>query len=75
MSFWKRNVDQIITSNGFPLLTHAGSVRHEQMEERTGELYLKFDEGRKRQEAAHADQQDEADLKALETKLKRRLKK
>jgi hypothetical protein len=75
MAFWKQNVDQIITSNGFPLLTHAGSISHEQMEERTGELYLLFDQDRKKREAAEADQQDEADLKALETKLKRRPKK
>ena len=72
MVFWKQNVDQIITSNGFLLLTHAGSISHEQMEARTGELYLKFDQDRKKQEASQADQQDEADLKALETKLKRR---
>jgi hypothetical protein len=75
MAFWKGNVDQIITSNGFPLLTHAGAISHDQMEEHTGELYLKFDQDRKRQEAIQADQQDEADLKALETKLKRRPKK
>ena len=75
MAFWKQNVDQIITSNGFPLLKHAGSISHEQMEERTGELYLKFDQDRKRQEAIQADQEDEADLQALETKLKRRPKK
>lgn len=75
MAFWKQNVDQIITSNGFPLLTHAGTVSHEQMEARTGELYLKFDQDRKRQEALQADQQDEADLRALEIKIKRRPKK
>jgi hypothetical protein len=75
MAFWKGNVDQIITSNGFPLLTHAGSISHEQMEERTGELYLQFDQDRQKREAAEADQQDEADLKALETKIKRRPKK
>lgn len=74
MAFWKQNVDQIITSNGFPLLSHAGTIGHEQMEVHTGELYLKFDQDRKRQEAIQADQQDEADLKALETKLKRRPK-
>jgi hypothetical protein len=74
IAFWKQNVDQIITSNGFPLLTHAGSISHEQMEARTGELYLKFDQDRKKQEAIQADQQDEADLTALETKLKRRPK-
>ena len=72
MSFWKQNVDQIITSNGFPLLTHAGSISHEQMEARTGELYQQFDQGRKRVEALEADQQDEADLQALESRIKRR---
>ena len=75
MDFWKQNVDQIITSNGFPLLTHAGSISHEQMEERTGKLYLKFNQDRKGQEAIQADQQDEADLKALENKIKKRSKK
>jgi hypothetical protein len=72
MAFWKQNVDQIITTNGFPLLTHAGSISHEQMEERTAELYLDFDASRKKQEAAAADQADDADLKALETKIKKR---
>jgi hypothetical protein len=75
MAFWKQNVDQIITSNGFPLLTHAGAISHEQMETRTGALYRKFDQDRKKQEAIQADQQDEADLTALETKIKRRPKK
>ena len=74
MAFWKQNVDQIITSNGFPLLTHAGSISHEQMEAHTGELYLKFDQGRKKQEAMQADQQDEAELKALENALEHRSK-
>ncbi|MBF5003406.1 virulence RhuM family protein [Diaphorobacter caeni] len=75
MAFWKQNVDQIITSNGFPLLTHTGSISNGQMEARTGELYLQFDRDRKRAEAIAADQQDEAELQALETKIKRRPKK
>ena len=74
MAFWKQNVDQIITSNGFPLLAHAGSISHEQMEVHTGELYLKFDRDRKKRDATEADQQDEADLNALETRIKRRPK-
>ena len=74
MAFWKQNVDQIITFNGFPLLTHAGSISHQQMEARTGELYQQFDQERKRQEAIAADHQDEAELAALETKIKRRPK-
>lgn len=75
MAFWRQNVDQIITSNGFPLLTHAGSISHEQMEERTAALYVEFDAQRKKREAAEADQQDESELNALEAKIKRRPKK
>jgi len=75
MAFWKQNVDQIINSNGFPLLTHAGSIGHEQMEAHTGELYIKFDQDRKKQEALQADQRDEADLQALEATIKQRPKK
>ena len=75
MAFWKQNVDQIITSNGFPLLAHAGSISHEQMEQRTAQLYIEFDQARKKREAAEADQQDEAELKALEHKINRRPKK
>ena len=72
MAFWKQNVDQIISSNGFPLLAHAGSISHGQMENSTNALYVDYDQRRKKQEALKADIQDEADLKALETKIKRR---
>ncbi|KJV25988.1 2-hydroxyacid dehydrogenase [Aquitalea magnusonii] len=75
MAFWKQNVDQIITLNGFPLLSHAGSISHAQMEMNMGELYVQFDQDRKRQEAIAADLQDEAELQALENTLKRRAKK
>lgn len=72
ISFWKQNVDQIVTSNGFPLLSHAGSISHEQMEQQTALLYLEYDQQRKIQEAREADQQDDAELKALEAKIKKR---
>jgi hypothetical protein len=75
MSFWKENIDQIVTSNGFPLLEGAGRVSHEQMESSTNALYLDFDARRKKQEALAADQADEAELKSIEAKLKRRGKK
>ena len=72
MSFWKENVDQVITSNDFPLLTHAGTISHDQMEQATNELYLDFNQKRKAQEALKADQEDEEELKVLEEKIKRR---
>lgn len=75
MAFWKQNVDQIITSNGFPLLNHAGTISHDEMETRTDALYQQFDQDRRMREAIQADQQDEADLQALTSKLKQRQKK
>ena len=74
MGFWRQNVDQIISTNGFPVLTHAGSISNAQMEGRTSALYLEFDGRRRQHEALQADQQDEADLKTLEDTLKRRPK-
>jgi len=75
MAFWKENIDQIITSNGFALLDGKGGISHEQMEAATAARYLDFDDRRKQQEALAADQADEAELKSLEAKLKRRPKK
>ena len=72
MSFWRQNVDQIISSNGFPVLTHAGKVAHAQMERATSARYLDYDQRRKQDEARQADEQDEAELKALENTLKQR---
>ncbi|OOG39611.1 hydroxyacid dehydrogenase [Rhodanobacter sp. C06] len=74
MRFWMDNVGQIIASNGFPLLENAGSFSREQMEAQTGERWLAFDEQRKQQEARAADAADEAELAALENKIKRRPK-
>lgn len=72
MDFWQGNVARIITSNGFPLLTHAGGISQEQMEAHVSALYLDYDQRRRQQEAIEADREDETELKALETKIKRR---
>jgi len=72
MSFWKESVAHIIASNGFTLLTHAGSISHEHMESETQTLYHDFDQRRAKQEAITADKDDAADLKDLENKIKRR---
>ena len=75
MAFWQQNVEQIISSNGFTVLTHAGKVSHARMEQQIEPLFLDFDQRRKQQDAAQADSQDEAELKALENSLKNRTKK
>ena len=75
MGFWRENVGQIIVSNGFPLLSGAGTVSHARMEQTLDPLYLDFDQRRKADEARAADAQDEAELKALENNIKNRPKK
>lgn len=72
MDFWRENVGQIVASNGFPLLAGAGSVSHSRMEKQITPLFLDYDQRRKSLEAQAADEQDEAELKALESKIKDR---
>ena len=75
MAFWQQNVEQIISSNGFNVLTHAGKVSHARMEQQLEPMFLDFEQRRKQQESAESDKQDEAELKALENSLKNRTKK
>ena len=72
MVFWQKNVGQIIVANGFPLLSGTGSVSHARMEQKVGALFLDYDQRRKTVEAHAADAQDEAELKALESRIKHR---
>jgi len=72
MAFWQENVGQIITANGFPLLSGAGSVSHARMERKVGTLFQDYDQRRKTLEAQAADVQDEAELKTLENRIKAR---
>ena len=74
MRFWMENVGQIIASNGFALLEGAGTVSREQMEAGANARWLGFDQQRKREEAHAADAADEAELAALEQRIKRREK-
>ena len=74
MNFWRENVGKIVVSNGFPLLSGAGSVSHARMEQKLEPLYLDFDQRRKAEDARAADMQDEADLKTLESTIKNRPK-
>ena len=74
MRFWMENVGQIITSNGFPLLTHAGAISHEHMEAQATQRYLAFDAQRKQQDVQADELADEAELAKLERKIKKRLK-
>lgn len=72
MAFWRENVEQIITDNGFPVLAGAGLVSHARMEQQIAPLFLNYDQRRKALDAQAADAQDDAELKALEHKVKHR---
>ncbi len=74
MAFWQQNAEQIISSNGFRVLPHAGKVSHDRMEQHIEPLFMDFDQRRKLQEAEQADSNDEAELMALENTLKHRAK-
>jgi len=75
MAFWRENVVQIIAANDFPLLAGAGSVSHARMEQRIAPLFLDYEQRRNTEEAQAADAQDEAELKALENRIKDRKEK
>ena len=72
MDFWRENVERIIQDNDFPLLPDKGQVSRHEMESRVRGEYTQFDAVRKALEAQQADREDEADLRALEEKIKNR---
>ena len=72
MAFWRENVGEIIIANGFPLLSGPGPVSHARMEQQITPLFQDYDQRRKTQEAEMADSLDEAELKALEGRIKHR---
>jgi hypothetical protein len=70
MAFWQQSVEQILSSNGFTVLTHADKVSHARMEQQIEPMFINFDQRRKAIEARAADEQDAVDLKALENTVK-----
>lgn len=70
VAFWQENAGHVVTANGCPLLSGAGSVSHARMEQEVGTLYVDHDQRRKTQEAQAADIQDEAELKALKREVR-----
>ncbi len=69
MRFWSENVDKLLEFNNKPLLTTKGTIGNKEMEEKVIDIYNLFDKRRNEFEALEAD---EAELKELENKLKRR---
>jgi hypothetical protein len=71
MSFWKENVDRILTFNDQRILTHAGKISNAMMEEKVKEIYTQFDQKRKEYDRITADQQDLLDFDNFAKSIKK----
>ena len=69
MSFWKNNVEQILTMNGFEVLNNTGHISNKEMEQIVEARYAVFDSRRKAEAAVEADREDIAELEAFEAQI------
>jgi hypothetical protein len=65
LTYWRDNVDKLLTFNEKPVLTTAGRISHAQMEQQVNAIYDQFDARRKAEQAIAADAQDLEELKDL----------
>ena len=72
MSFWKENVDRLLNFQNKKILQGSGTVSNAQMESHVVKLYEQFDQKRKAYEAKNAGKNDLEEIKAIESKLKKR---
>lgn len=70
IAYWRENVDRLLTFQDKKILQNAGSVTHEAMEQKVNEIYTRFDQRRKTEDAKAEDAQDMEDLCALEQQIK-----
>ncbi|MBI5252610.1 MAG: virulence RhuM family protein [Desulfomonile tiedjei] len=63
LDYWRTNVDRMLQFNDRPILTHAGTISHDDMKSIAEERYEAFDSKRRSTEAIEADAED---IKALE---------
>lgn len=71
MSDWIAQTDRFLAFNERAILQGAGQVSRQQMESIVGERYAKFDARRRSTDALTADQEADADLKALQAEARR----
>lgn len=65
MDDWRQYVDRFVEFNERPLLTSAGSISHERMQQIAHERYAEFDAKRRKAEALQADAEDIKQLEAV----------
>ena len=74
ISFWRNNVDRLLSFQNRNVLKGAGAISKVQMEAKVREIYEEFDDRRKKYDALQADKEDMEEIKAIEEKIKRRNK-
>ena len=70
MSFWKQNVDSLLTYNDKKVLKGVGSISNKAMEEKVKQIYTQFDTQRKIEEAKSEDAIDLEEIEELLKKIK-----
>ncbi len=70
MDFWRNNVDKILELNDKEILENKDSISNAEMKKQAKAIYEKFNTKRKTLDAQLADQQDLAELKKLEDKIR-----
>ena len=74
VSFWRANVDRLLSFQNKNILQGAGSMSKAQMENKVRDIYEEFDNKRKKHDALKADKKDIEEIIEIEEKLKRRIK-
>ena len=75
ISFWKTNVDALLSFNNKKILKCSGSITNKEMEDKVSKIYEEFNNRRIIYEAKEADNNDNSELLLLEEQMKKYSKK
>lgn len=74
LSYWRENIDALLSFQNKDILKNAGSISNKQMEQVVDKVYDEFNQRRKLYAANQADKEDNDELSALEADIKNRKK-
>ena len=69
MSFWRNNVDAMLTFQNQTILPDAGQISNQVMEKRVRDIYEQYDQRRREYEALEANRQDMLELQEIENSI------
>ncbi len=71
LTYWRENLDKLLTFNERPVLNMTGSISHAEMEQQVSATYDRFNARRKTEQAIVADERDLQELNALEKEIEK----